>query len=60
MEDAASLCALLPRGTTVDDIPDRLELYQKVRDERAHKIQEFTRLAGADRDGESRAKFDST
>ncbi|KAL2194208.1 hypothetical protein P885DRAFT_71530 [Corynascus similis CBS 632.67] len=48
IEDAASLCALLPRGTTASDIPERLALYERVRDERAHKVQTLTRLAGMD------------
>ncbi|KAM0346679.1 hypothetical protein ACHAPU_005392 [Fusarium lateritium] len=57
IEDAASLAALLPLGTTVEDIPKRLALYEKVRDERAHTVQEFTRQAGEDLHGEKRAKF---
>ncbi|KAJ4120091.1 hypothetical protein NW768_010374 [Fusarium equiseti] len=57
IEDAASLAALLPLGTTPGDIPSRLSLYEKVRDERAHKVQEFTRMAGEDLHGEKRAKF---
>ncbi|KAM0440607.1 hypothetical protein ACHAQK_005579 [Fusarium lateritium] len=57
IEDAASLAALLPLGTTAEDIPDRLALYEKVRDERAHTVQEFTRQAGEDLHGEKRAKF---
>ena len=59
IEDAASLAALLPLGTTPDDIPSRLSLYEKIRDERAHKVQEFTRMAGEDLHGEKRAKFNS-
>ncbi|SPO01434.1 related to salicylate 1-monooxygenase [Cephalotrichum gorgonifer] len=57
LEDAASLAALLPRGTTADQVPERLPLYEKCRDERAHRIQEFTRIAGADLNDENRAKF---
>lgn len=59
IEDAASLAALLPLGTTVDDIPSRLTLYEKTRDERAHTVQEFTRQAGEDLNEEKRAKFNS-
>jgi acetoacetate decarboxylase len=59
IEDAASLCALLPLGTTADDIPERLALYEKVRDERAHKVQTLTRIAGADLNDTSRGKFNS-
>ncbi|KAF9766043.1 hypothetical protein IL306_001582 [Fusarium sp. DS 682] len=58
IEDAASLVALLPPGTTVEDIPSRLALYEKIRDERAHKVQSFTRQAGEDLNEEKRAKFD--
>ncbi|KAF5570588.1 3-hydroxybenzoate 6-hydroxylase 1 [Fusarium phyllophilum] len=57
IEDAASLVALLPYGTTADDIPSRLSLYEKIRDERAHMVQLFTRQAGEDLDEETRAKF---
>ncbi|KAH6649269.1 hypothetical protein F5144DRAFT_480371 [Chaetomium tenue] len=57
IEDAASLAALLPRGTTVDDIPERLALYEKVRDERAHKVQALTRIAGMDLNDVNREKF---
>lgn len=39
---------LLPHGTLPDEIPARLALYERIRDERAHKVQHFTRLAGAD------------
>lgn len=48
IEDATSLGALLPAGTPPHDIMKRLELYNKCRYTRAHKIQEFTRLAGRD------------
>lgn len=60
MEDAASLSALLPRGTTAEDIPDRLALYEKIRDGRAHKVQSLTRLAGLDLNDASRGTFNST
>ncbi|KAI5361637.1 Putative FAD-binding domain, FAD/NAD(P)-binding domain superfamily [Septoria linicola] len=48
IEDAVSIATLLPLGTAVEDVPARLALYEKCRYERAHKIQEFTRLAGMD------------
>ncbi|KAM5345119.1 hypothetical protein ACJ41O_010981 [Fusarium nematophilum] len=57
IEDAASLCALLPLGTTAEDIPERLSLYEKLRDERAHKIQVFTRQAGTDLNAANRGDF---
>jgi hypothetical protein len=59
IEDAGAICALLPLGTSKDDIPERLKLYEKIRDERAHKIQEYTRQAGADLSGDTRASFNS-
>lgn len=59
IEDAASLCALLPRGTCRDDVVDRLALYEKLRDHRAHKVQEFTRQAGMDLNDENRDDFNS-
>lgn len=40
IEDAAALAALLPLGTLQKDIPERLQLYEQCRYERAHKIQQ--------------------
>jgi 2-polyprenyl-6-methoxyphenol hydroxylase-like FAD-dependent oxidoreductase len=48
IEDAAALTVVLPRGTSPSEIPERLRLYEGIRYERAHKIQEFSRLAGKD------------
>lgn len=59
IEDAAALIALFPRGVCRDDIPERLELYEKLRDERAHKIQDFTRQAGLDLSKNNRDTFNS-
>ncbi|KAK2798504.1 hypothetical protein FQN51_007658 [Onygenales sp. PD_10] len=50
IEDAASLAVLLHEGVPRDEIPERLKLYEKCRLERAHNIQEYTRLAGRDLD----------
>jgi hypothetical protein len=50
IEDAASLAVVLPMGTKVEEIPERLKLYETCRYERAHKIQEYSRLAGNDLD----------
>ncbi|KAI8632762.1 FAD/NAD(P)-binding domain-containing protein [Xylariaceae sp. FL1651] len=58
IEDAGSLCALFPSETPKSEIHDRLTLYESIRDERAHKVQEYTRIAGADSDGQSRGGFD--
>lgn len=59
IEDTASLCALLPRGTTASYIPERLALYERVRDERAHKVQTLTRLAGMDLNDANRGNITS-
>ncbi len=59
IEDSASLCVLFPRGTPKDEIPERLALYEKIRMTRAHKIQQFTRLTGADLDDEERQSLNS-
>lgn len=39
---------MLGRGTPREEIPERLKLYQKCRQERANRIQQYTRLAGLD------------
>jgi len=49
MEDAASLGALFPIDTKKEDIPALLELYVKIRKDRAEAIQEFSRRVGSDR-----------
>ncbi|QKX64611.1 uncharacterized protein TRUGW13939_11786 [Talaromyces rugulosus] len=49
IEDAASLSVVLPSGTPVSEIPGRLELYNKIRYERAHQIQDFSRVIGQDK-----------
>ncbi|KAF4462846.1 3-hydroxybenzoate 6-hydroxylase 1 [Fusarium albosuccineum] len=59
IEDAVTLCALLPRGTSIDEVEDRLRLYEQIRDDRAHRIQDFTRWAGRDLDDHADARFDS-
>ncbi|EEY16502.1 FAD binding domain-containing protein [Verticillium alfalfae VaMs.102] len=60
IEDAAALAALLPSGTTVNELPERLALYEKIRDTRAHKIQNFTRSAGEDLTDANRKNFNKT
>jgi 2-polyprenyl-6-methoxyphenol hydroxylase-like FAD-dependent oxidoreductase len=59
IEDALSLSAVLPFGTRPADVPERLHLYEKIRYERAHAIQQFTRLAGRDLDQQEGGKLDS-
>ena len=48
IEDAAALTTVLPRGTKPTDISERLKLYEAIRYERAHTIQNYSRLAGSD------------
>ncbi|KAJ4286844.1 hypothetical protein N0V90_013097 [Kalmusia sp. IMI 367209] len=48
IEDAASLACVLPSGTPLHEVPERLKLYQQCRFERASMIQEYSRLAGKD------------
>jgi 2-polyprenyl-6-methoxyphenol hydroxylase-like FAD-dependent oxidoreductase len=48
IEDAVSIAVLFPRDTPRDEIKDRLALYEKIRYERANRLQEYSRLAGAD------------
>ncbi|KAF6813339.1 FAD binding domain protein [Colletotrichum sojae] len=49
MEDGAALAVVLPMGTSPEDVPERLRLYEQIRLTRAHTIQEFSRQAGKDR-----------
>ena len=48
MEDAAALSVVLPRGTDPKEISERLKLYEEIRYERAHAIQNYSRIAGQD------------
>ncbi|KAI0817648.1 hypothetical protein GGR55DRAFT_621326 [Xylaria sp. FL0064] len=48
IEDAAALGTVLPKGTHPSDVPERLQLYEEIRYERAHMIQEYSRQAGRD------------
>ncbi|TDZ14714.1 FAD-dependent monooxygenase OpS4 [Colletotrichum orbiculare MAFF 240422] len=48
IEDAASLSVILSRGASAESVPERLKLYEAVRRDRAHVIQEFSRQAGRD------------
>lgn len=48
IEDGVSLAALLPLGTTPDELQGRLQIYERQRYERSHHIQQGTRQSGAD------------
>lgn len=48
IEDGASLAVMLPLGTRREEIPERLQLYNQARYDRAHMIQNFSRIVGQD------------
>ena len=48
IEDAVSIATLIPPGTTVEDIPERLRLYEIARKSRVEKVLEYTRMNGRD------------
>jgi 2-polyprenyl-6-methoxyphenol hydroxylase-like FAD-dependent oxidoreductase len=48
IEDAVALGTVLERGLQKDEVPARLKLYEKIRYERANRIQQYTRIAGGD------------
>ncbi|KAH6648283.1 hypothetical protein BKA67DRAFT_593957 [Truncatella angustata] len=48
MEDAAALATVLPAGTAPSHVAERLKLYEKIRYDRGHAIQEYSRQAGRD------------
>lgn len=48
IEDAASIAVLFPRDTPRDELEERLALYEEIRYKRANRLQEYSRLAGAD------------
>lgn len=50
IEDGASLAVMLPLGTRRDEVPERLQLYNQARYDRAHMIQHFSRVVGQDDD----------
>lgn len=51
IEDGCALGVVLPQGTAPEEIPERLELWQKLRMERVHRIVEHTRHRGRKKDG---------
>lgn len=48
IEDAVSLAVMLPAGTTAAQVPQRLQLYNKARYERASTVQNNSRITGGD------------
>lgn len=48
IEDAVALTTVFPKGTKPSEVFERLKLYEVIRYERAHTIQNYSRLAGSD------------
>lgn len=48
IEDAMSLAVFLPAESKASEVPERLRLYELARKERAHKVQQATRITGYD------------
>jgi 2-polyprenyl-6-methoxyphenol hydroxylase-like FAD-dependent oxidoreductase len=48
IEDAATLGVVFPGDVKKEEITARLELYHQTRKDRAHRIQEYSRVAGRD------------
>ena len=58
MEDAVALGTVLEKGLAIEQVPERLRLYNRIRHERASRIQQYTRLAGLDtQDNKLDSKF---
>ena len=57
IEDSVSLGVMLSKGVTLAEVPERLQLYNKARHERATIIQGYSRMVGGDgvKPGEERA-----
>lgn len=51
IEDGCALGVIMAAGTTAEEIPARLALWEQCRKERAHKIVEFTRHRSREADG---------
>lgn len=56
IEDSASLAVVLPNGTRLEDIPERLKLYQEIRYERVNRIQQASREAAGKDPAESKPR----
>ncbi|CAN8102484.1 unnamed protein product [Discula destructiva] len=51
IEDGCALGVVMPLGTTVEDVPERLKLWEHLRKGRAQKIVELTRNRAFEKDG---------
>lgn len=50
IEDACALGVVIPLGTPAEEVPRRLELWQRIRKDRACKVVEDTRRRGSEVD----------
>lgn len=57
IEDAVSIATLLPLGSSVQDIPARLAMYQSSRRPRVEMVLHFTRLNGRREDDENNVRI---
>lgn len=48
IEDAASLAVVLQKPVKLEQVPERLALYESIRMERANRLQDYSRIAGRD------------
>lgn len=53
IEDAVSVAVLLPLGTSKQQIPERLRLYEKCRKQRNETVLMYTRMNGRDEGDDS-------
>ncbi|KAF2966909.1 hypothetical protein GQX73_g6652 [Xylaria multiplex] len=51
IEDAAAIGVVLSKGVKPDEVPERLRLYGSIRQQRANRLQEYSRIAGQDLGG---------
>lgn len=57
IEDAVGIATLLPLGTSRQDIPARLRMYESIRRPRVNTVLEYTRLNGRDEDDAAGARI---
>jgi 2-polyprenyl-6-methoxyphenol hydroxylase-like FAD-dependent oxidoreductase len=60
IEDAVSLGVMLSRGLDAQDVPARLELYNRARHDRATRIQGYSRMVGGNGKGQRCTTFSSS
>ncbi|PIA91498.1 hypothetical protein CB0940_10034 [Cercospora beticola] len=52
IEDAAAIAVVLPLGTALEEVEERLKLYETCRYERAHWVREYAHMAEGHRGGD--------